>query len=318
MDKISLHGREILNSAAESEEDEGGRDVENSTTHESSAYEEKESIVIGNKETQQVSYTRILVMLVLLGVAAAVCVVVYMFSRQVEHDSFETNFVDKASKLASEFEDGARRRLSAVEALGAQITSFSLSSNQTWPNVVLPDFERMSDFTMEQSDVLSIIIFPMVTREDRASWEAFSVENQEWLVDGLLEQGIYTAEWDLESIAILEETWGESDEYLRIREEIFKVDGTGRAEENGPGPYAPVSFQRYRSVRKLILPVLIVRNLPIISLPATIVVAIRPSLPCSVSRELQWVLASHSWNSARICPGFWTVASNPSLGLFRY
>lgn len=251
MNKLSSQGREVLNSAVESEEDEAVHqqecDIENSSTHESTTHEEKESFAIGNKETQQVSYTRILVMLVLLGVATAVSVVVFLFSRDVEQKNFGTNFLDNAAKITSEFEDGARRRLSAVSALGAQITSHALSSNQTWPNVVLPDFERMAGYTIEQSDVLSIIVIPIVTKEKRASWEEFSVANQGWLVDGLLEQGIFTAEWDLESMSILENTWGEADDTLQIPEEIFKVDGTGKAAETGPGPYTPVSFSNMHS-----------------------------------------------------------------------
>jgi class 3 adenylate cyclase len=234
---LSQACKDDLREAEASDDDEAESQLK-STTHASSVNEEKEKFEIGNKETKQVSYIRAVVLAVLVAVATSVSAVVFLYSRDVEQDAFETHFSDLANKITSGFIYGAERRIEAINSFANQITSYAIAQNSEWPNVALPDFERRAKFILELSDVLSLIFLPIVTKDARESWETFSVENQGWIREGLDAQGIPEDDYDRESIDVVEETWGTSPN-LTIPTEIFKVAGTGIADENGPGPYMP-------------------------------------------------------------------------------
>ena len=118
-----------------------------------------------------------------------------------------------------------------------------VTNQQTWPNVTVDDFERRLAYTLDLAAVVGIIFVPFVTNETRKGYEAYTVENQGWLKEGLALQGdqqeIAASQPDeLESIAIMEKTWGDSPN-LTIPEQIFRVSGTGRSDETTEGPYAP-------------------------------------------------------------------------------
>jgi hypothetical protein len=58
-------------------------------------------------------------------------------------------------------------------------TSHALFLNMAWPNVTLPHFDiRAHD---ERSRVEFVGFAPFVTPETREGWEAYSVENQDWI-----------------------------------------------------------------------------------------------------------------------------------------
>lgn len=234
--------KETLNQIAnEADHDDAINESEHQTSYSNtSAVEEKESLSIGDAESKRLVLSRLAVMLVLVSVATAVSVTVFMSSHNAEYDSFRLHFYDVASKLSVEFSGGASRRITAIEGLSSQITSYAKATNSQWPYVVLPDFERRVHYTMELSDVLSIIFFPLVTTEERKSWEAFSVANQGWVQEGLDVQGIPVEEWDQENIDITEYTFG-STPGLNISNEIFRITSTTPEDEKGEGPYAPVS-----------------------------------------------------------------------------
>lgn len=233
--------KKALAQVAEEMDGEDGFAGNESVSNGTSTLGDKQPIEIANKETKQVFYTRLLVLCVLVCVAMAVSVLVFIASRNAEQEAFEDHFAEAASKVASEFSNGAGRRIAAIESLATQIMSHAISTNSTWPNVVLPHFERRGAYTRTLSDVPSVIFFPIVTNETLEAWESFSVAHQDWVAEGLATQGIPPTEWDQDNIAIVESTWGTTPG-LSIPTEIFNIEGTSKSSEIGDGPYAPVSF----------------------------------------------------------------------------
>lgn len=223
------------------EEDPAVSTSENqSTSNGTTANDDQEPVVVVSNETRYLWYTRAVLVLVLVSVATAVSFLVYKSSRDAEIDNFETKFKASAEKLSTEFISLWSRQVTAVESFANEITSYATSTNSSWPNVALPDFEIRARYIMTLSKVNSVAFIPIVTGVARKAWERFSVANEGWLAEGLALQGIPSDKWDQESISILESTWGVSNG-LHIPPEIFKVDGTAQSIEDGGGPYAPVS-----------------------------------------------------------------------------
>eukprot|EP00934_Nitzschia_sp_Nitz4_P007367 Nitzschia sp. Nitz4//scaffold210_size37948//27282//29775//NITZ4_007693-RA/size37948-augustus-gene-0.20-mRNA-1//1//CDS//3329541939//7357//frame0 len=237
---ISIPSNELLKEAATNEIQEDGFADQFAATpgsDPSNIEDKQERLDIASKESQRVVVLRTVVLFVLVAVASAVSTLVYVLYRDSQRDAFEANFESSATKLTQQFIDGAIRRVSAIQGLSLQFTSYAIASNSTWPNVVLPDFERRVANVRQQSDVISLMIFPFVTKEERSSWEEFSVANQDWLLEGLEVQGMPEEEWDQENIAAMEMAFGPSPEGLRIPGEIFRM---GQMPETGDGPYAPM------------------------------------------------------------------------------
>lgn len=250
--KTSTMTKEVLNQLAEnSQEDDSIEESSNENLSNSAVtLDDKEVIRIGDIESKRVFYTRFLMLLVLVSVATAVSVIVYLSSHDAEQAAFESSFEVVATKLASEFTGGANRRIVAIESFAHQITSHAIATNSSWPNVVLPDYERRAKYILELSQVLSVIFLPIVTNETLRSWEEFSVENQGWVKEGLAIQGIPPDEWDQESISIIESTWGHLPD-LQIPDHLFDVSSGGLTPVQGEGPFVPVSIPLHLTLIQL-------------------------------------------------------------------
>lgn len=145
-------------------------------------------VVIANSETKTVGYLRLVLLLVLLGVAAMISFAGYWFTYLNQKEEFETKASEACQKVVSTFQQSAKRRLEAMHSLSTSIASNAAAQGQTWPNVTVPDFEqRMSD-SLDLAAVLSIILLPIVTAENLAGWIEYSHQNQGWFLDSLAYQ----------------------------------------------------------------------------------------------------------------------------------
>eukprot|EP00934_Nitzschia_sp_Nitz4_P001237 Nitzschia sp. Nitz4//scaffold14_size191712//186333//188797//NITZ4_001756-RA/size191712-snap-gene-0.145-mRNA-1//1//CDS//3329537026//1237//frame0 len=208
---------------------------------------EENAVSIGAAENARVSITRTIMLVVLITVATSLSLVIYFVARESEHKAFHDSFEVVANKLAEEFEGGGVRRLTAIESFAAQISSYARSTNSTWPNVALPDYELHGRYIMDLSDMLGLVLFPIVTKENRESYERFTVENQGWIEEGLEFQGIPEEDWDYETIAVVQAGFNQDSISPTIPEKIFALNGTEPVVETGDGPYVPF-WQMYPAV----------------------------------------------------------------------
>eukprot|EP00934_Nitzschia_sp_Nitz4_P007725 Nitzschia sp. Nitz4//scaffold15_size197535//172064//174438//NITZ4_001607-RA/size197535-processed-gene-0.33-mRNA-1//1//CDS//3329537802//7715//frame0 len=233
--ETARHALENLNDYGEDDEDKSSHHEGSSDNFHSLGPKEHVK-VLAAEESRRVLMTRVLVLLVLSGVTVGVSLVVFFSAHKSEVENFEISFDAAASKLADGFVEGGRRRISAIESFSAQLTSYAESSNSSWPNVALPDFERKARYVLELSQVQTLTFLPIITGENRDAWETFSVQNQAWFLEGLEMQGIPPEEWDQESIDFLAGQWGASNG-TEIPHEIFDITGNGPGPVDDEGPY---------------------------------------------------------------------------------
>ena len=94
-----------------------------------------------------------------------------------------------AKEILSAAKENIRAKDSMIEAFSLSFTSAVIATNQTWPQVVMPDFEKQATIARRNSGAAMIGFCPIVYENEKASWEEFSVDNRQWLKEGLEIQG---------------------------------------------------------------------------------------------------------------------------------
>ena len=145
--------------------------------------EKPKATTIAQNETKAVSGLRIAVLLVLAGAALAVAGLTYVNMKNAEREDFESSFEDQALKVIETFEGTGKSRLRAIQSLSQQITSHALSSGESFPRVTVPNFETLATTTAKLADVLAIVYWPFVQKEDRDIWEEYSWEHRNWTLE---------------------------------------------------------------------------------------------------------------------------------------
>jgi CHASE domain len=59
-----------------------------------------------------------------------------------------------------------------------------MATGSVFPNLTVPHFERHGALNNNVSKALSVTLVPLVAHQDRAAWEAYAWENQEWIYEG--------------------------------------------------------------------------------------------------------------------------------------
>jgi hypothetical protein len=130
-------------------------------------------------------------------------------------------------------------------------TAFAQEINSTWPFVTMNDFQERAASTRSLSGAYKVEILPIVTDQDRAEWEAYSVANKDWLDQGRAYQSKYhigasSRHLQLQSgdavtgNVVLNFTAGASS-ISNISNRIFTLDSNSKVVvDPGPGPYYPV------------------------------------------------------------------------------
>eukprot|EP00977_Amphora_coffeiformis_P020451 scaffold8271_cov171-Amphora_coffeaeformis.AAC.8 len=208
---------------------------------------EEEQQQLAQNENTAVRLIRLFTALVLVAATTVVSLVVYDFTRDKEVQDFEDHFSFSAGKVVDQFKINAERRISALQAFSAAHTTWAKYSNESFPFVTLPEFERSAAYTIELAQVLSIMTFPIVQTEQRQAWEAYSVEHYGWMAEGMALQPNVDLDGEAEGVAQLNSQNPIAigrDPYTDpvITPLIFSVQsGTNQAApESGPGPYAPI------------------------------------------------------------------------------
>lgn len=129
-------------------------------------------------ETRAVTVLRYMVLTVLFVTAILVSVATYFYSRSVEQDMFQAEFESVADVTLRSFVENVEHRLSAMDAMGAGVTSHAKSSGSTFPNVTIPDYEVRAATLRTQTDSIFSFWLPLVTDDERRGFEAYAQINQ--------------------------------------------------------------------------------------------------------------------------------------------
>jgi CHASE domain len=92
---------------------------------------------------------------------------------------FSLQFTSYATEIADLSHQEALDMLQALQALSASVTSASLATGSTFPNVTIPDFELHGMNNNKISKALQVTYAPLIERSDREKWEVYSRHQQD-------------------------------------------------------------------------------------------------------------------------------------------
>ena len=131
---------------------------------------------ISKRETQAVFRLRLLVILVLLGAAAAVSVVVYYVTRDAQISEFHIEYEGVAGKVLQSFGD-IIVQMGAISGLAVAATAHSTDYNADWPFVTLSNFQQRALNARLLSQSLFVSFNPIVSTEQLPRWEEYVLSN---------------------------------------------------------------------------------------------------------------------------------------------
>ena len=136
------------------------------------------------RETQAVKYIRVLVLALMVLATVVVAVVIYYSANQHEEDAFELAVQEQALAIGTSWMSHLEQQLTALQALGVSMTSYSLAVNASWPLLTIPDFaQRVGPLA---SLVEGVMVLPLISDHTiRSSWEQYALKHQDWIQEGL-------------------------------------------------------------------------------------------------------------------------------------
>ena len=186
---------------------------DDTTTTNQNEEKTEQSEELAKNETRQVNRSKLLVYLALLLAAAGVGTAAYFFVYNQEKAEFErevrilctllgfcidwylrsshlfASVLEQFRTFADEIVDmsntNAENIFGQVNNLATTITSYSSSSNRTWPNVTLPHFDLRAREAEDLSGIELIIFMPVVTESEKLGWEDYAWKHQTWIDEDL-------------------------------------------------------------------------------------------------------------------------------------
>jgi hypothetical protein len=141
---------------------------------------------------------RIAVLLLLVLTMVLLSVGMYMYMRREEQGNFESAFEVDALRIVERFREAIDTKLVAMNTLSTTFTSYAQHTNQTFPNVTIPDFAiRGADFRIQSSSV-TLHYMPLVEDSVREEWEAYALENRFQIDEAFAQDAMYRQQQDAE------------------------------------------------------------------------------------------------------------------------
>jgi hypothetical protein len=136
---------------------------------------------IAQEETAVVFRLKMVVLLVLIVSAVGVAFTVYFYLHKSEEAAFRTEFEDHADKVVQGVGHTIDNLLGSFDSLAVLWVSYARATNQSWPFVTLPDFAVRMSKIVPLSHTLNMNIVPIVTPAQRKKWEAYVLQNDDWV-----------------------------------------------------------------------------------------------------------------------------------------
>ena len=155
-----------------------------------------ESNTLAKRETVAVNRSKYLVYVVLSVAAVAIGVGTHFYVKGNEKEDFESKFNGYADELLEGAERNAKdifgQLLSVSHALTSHMLSTAATNNTSpWPNATLPQFDIRTTPAFETFTGPELFLFaPMVSSEQKKSWEAYAWDHQNWIEQDLYFRGL--------------------------------------------------------------------------------------------------------------------------------
>ncbi len=136
---------------------------------------------ISKKATKHVMHLKMLVIAILIISASSLAAFAKVFINKSETQQFESKFASDAQKVLEAIGSSIDKTLGLMDSVAVTMISDARDKGDIWPNVTLPDFGSRMAKLLPQTDAYSIAILPIVEPSQRKEWEAYSVQNDEWV-----------------------------------------------------------------------------------------------------------------------------------------
>jgi hypothetical protein len=139
----------------------------------------------GRQQTRQTRFMRGAVFLFVLLATIVACFLCFFVPTKQADESFEYKYFAYADTLISTFRINLEDKVSAVDQFRISMTSYGAHDvNSSWPYVTIPDFHVRGSTTRSRASALTIDFAPIVDLEERETWEAYSLDNLDWVEQG--------------------------------------------------------------------------------------------------------------------------------------
>jgi class 3 adenylate cyclase len=152
-----------------------------------------------------------------------------------ETEDFQTEFSDFADKVIDQFLEETQLKVWLCYSLSLAYTS-EFEDSGDWPNVSLKRFEVKTLGATDMARASSIAFSPLVTDEERSSWESYAAN-----IDPMLKMrklnGTADEAQPSSSLPTVE-TMSQSD--YNVKDGIYRIENGTIVSDKGSGPYFPL------------------------------------------------------------------------------
>jgi hypothetical protein len=140
---------------------------------------------IARRETTTVWKWKLVVVFVLVAGTIGAALAVSCYTHDSEIEKFRSAFAEDAAKVSSAVAKSLEQTVGALDVLAATLVSHAAHSNQSWPQVTLPDFAIHASKVLPSSNALYLSVLPLVTSRQRVAWERYAGANDAWVNESM-------------------------------------------------------------------------------------------------------------------------------------
>ena len=200
-------------------------------------------------------------MIILLFVTAIlVAALTYVSIHEAEEDAYQSQFLESSTQIINQFLEETQVKFWACYSLSVAFTTeFEMNSTWPWPNVTLPRFQIRFFGTTSFARSSAIAFSPLVTDDNKASWESYALQNENllWWDDSVrylaeMEKNDRNYRHQDQILAI--NASDQQDRYQNqiqpqirqlqsnheIADGIYRIQDGVAMDDAGPGPYLPI------------------------------------------------------------------------------
>ena len=137
--------------------------------------------VISDKATKKVLHMKLLVIAILIVSAFTLAVCAYSLIKKSETKQFESKFGYDAHKVFEAIGSSIDKTFGLLDGFAVTLVSYAKDKEDKWPFVTLPDFGPRMAKLLPQTQAVFVGVVPIVKPDQREDWEAYSIQNDEWV-----------------------------------------------------------------------------------------------------------------------------------------
>lgn len=140
--------------------------------------EGNDGVPLAHHENLAVNRSKLLVYVSLCITAVVAGIVTYWLVTQSQTRDFEAEFLTYSKEIADSSANTAKNIFGQMNALCVIFTSYSMNSNESWPNLALPNLDQRALQTEANTGTEVLIFSPIIKPDEVKSWENYTWHRQ--------------------------------------------------------------------------------------------------------------------------------------------